>query len=124
MANLLIVDDSGLTRSWMRAILETEGHHIAEAGNGREALTKATEDNFDLIVTDINMPELNGVELISRLRDRDADQPKILAVSAGADDLPSDIGLQAGQAIGADAILYFPCRASELVKAVGDLVSP
>jgi CheY-like chemotaxis protein len=124
MANLLIVDDLDMKRLWMRGILEAGGHGVVEAENGRDALAKAERGGFDIVITDINMPEMNGVELIHRLREQAASTPKILAISAGTDTLPSDVGLQAGHAVGADAILYMPCRPAELLQAIDALLRP
>ena len=124
MANLLIVDDFDTKRLWMRAILESDGHTVSEAENGRDALALIGKGAFDLIVTDINMPEMDGVALIHELRARGAAKPKILAISAGTADVSSDVGLQAGQAVGADAILYMPCRPTEFAQAIRTLLAP
>ncbi len=123
MAHLLIVDDFDTKRLWMRAILEADGHTVAEAENGRDALSLIDKGAFDLIVTDINMPEMDGVALIHELRARGTSPAKILAISAGTADVSSDVGLQAGQAVGADAILYMPCRPTELAQAIRTLLA-
>ena len=122
MANLLIVDDFDTKRFWMRSILEAHGHAVVEAENGRDALAEVERATFDIVITDINMPEMNGLELIHHLRNRTAPNPRILAISAGTEELPSDVGLQAGHAIGADAILYMPCRPAEFLQAIGALL--
>ena len=123
MANLLIVDDVDTKRLWMRAILEANGHVVTEAENGHDALAKVARGAFEIVITDINMPEMNGVELIHNLRDGTASTLKILAISAGSDVLSSDVSLQAGQAVGADAILYMPCRPAEFLQAIAALLT-
>ncbi len=118
---MLIVDDVPAKRLWMRALLEGAGHQVVEAENGLQALEKIRTGSFSVVVTDINMPEMNGIELIHRLRDEAPSELRILAVSAGTSDVPSDIGLQGGQAVGADAILYMPCSPAEFLEAVARL---
>lgn len=122
MAKLLIVDDFDTKRLWMREILEANGHDIQEAEGGRDALVRSAQASFDLVITDINMPEMNGVELIRLLRDTAQSKLKILAISAGSATLSSDASLLAGRAVGADAILYMPCRPAEFLKIVSDLL--
>jgi two-component system chemotaxis response regulator CheY len=66
MKNVLVVEDSKAIRSMMRVSFEETGGFIAvEAGNGFEALKTLPTRRFDLIITDINMPDINGLELIS-----------------------------------------------------------
>lgn len=69
MKNVLIVEDSKAIRSVIRIALEEAGDFFAaEANNGFEALKMLPSRRFDLIITDINMPDINGLELISYLR--------------------------------------------------------
>lgn len=66
MANILIIDDSEMVRSQLRADLETEGYKVFEAGNGIEglaALDGANKYNIDLIFCDVNMPEMDGLTM-------------------------------------------------------------
>lgn len=66
MKSILIVEDSGTARSLIRSVLEEmESIEIVEAGSGFEALRLLPSRSFDLIVTDINMPDINGLELIN-----------------------------------------------------------
>jgi two-component system chemotaxis response regulator CheY len=69
MIQILVVDDSNLMRRYVGRTLEMTGIDlcIREAANGREAMEKAREVRPDLIITDLNMPEMNGEELISRV---------------------------------------------------------
>jgi CheY-like chemotaxis protein len=68
MASILIVDDEPDVRFMIRLILEHAGHQVTEAANGAMALQRIQEKLPDLIVTDIMMPVMNGVEFIARLR--------------------------------------------------------
>ena len=60
MANILVIDDERSIRSLLRAVLESENHHVLEASNGRVGLELYRERSFDLIITDLTMPEMEG----------------------------------------------------------------
>lgn len=82
---ILLVDDSRLMRRYVARTLEMTGigADINEAGNGREAMDKAHRIRPDLIITDLNMPEMNGEELVARLTaDPDLSRVPVLILSA------------------------------------------
>ncbi|MFY9553907.1 MAG: response regulator [Blastocatellia bacterium] len=68
MAKLLVVEDTAETRTLMKTILELAGFKVVLAADGREGLELALAESPDLIITDIAMPHLNGIEMIQRLR--------------------------------------------------------
>lgn len=68
MAKILVVDDCRFTVQIISKILENNGFEVIKAFNGNEALAQFKQHEFDLLLTDLNMPELNGVELITHLR--------------------------------------------------------
>lgn len=68
MARILAVDDSRSIRDMISAILTAEGHEVVSAEDGVDALDKARHDVFDMVLSDINMPNMNGISLISKLR--------------------------------------------------------
>jgi len=68
MAKILAVDDSKSMRQMVSMSLKSAGHDVTEAEDGAMALDIAKKQGFDLIVTDINMPNMNGIELITALR--------------------------------------------------------
>jgi CheY-like chemotaxis protein len=68
MAHILVVDDQTQIRSLLRTLLESIGHEVIEAGNGREGLCHYRTARPDLIITDMQVPDMNGVEMIKRLR--------------------------------------------------------
>ena len=68
MAHILVVDDSTTMRQMVSFTLTSASHSTTEAGNGVEALKIAQDDKFDLVIADVNMPEMNGIELIKALR--------------------------------------------------------
>lgn len=68
MAKILAVDDSKSMRQMVTMSLKSAGHDVTEAEDGAMALDIAKKQQFDLVVTDINMPNMNGIELIQALR--------------------------------------------------------
>jgi two-component system chemotaxis response regulator CheY len=68
MATILTVDDSPSIRQMIKVVLEPGGHTVVEAGDGAQGLEKAKAAKPDLVITDLNMPVMNGLELIRALR--------------------------------------------------------
>ena len=75
---VLLVDDNDTLRRALRRILSAEGHEVVEAANGREAIERTEACDFDLIVSDVCMPDMDGVELLRAIHERDADLPVLL----------------------------------------------
>ena len=71
MPNVLIIDDSATTRMFYRATLESAGFAVDEAANGLEGLEKTMLAPFDLVIVDINMPKMDGLEFLAELRRRE-----------------------------------------------------
>jgi two-component system chemotaxis sensor kinase CheA len=94
---LLVVDDSVTTRALMQAILESAGFNVQTAADGRFAMEKLDQGRFDLVVTDVDMPRLNGFGLTEAIRksDRLAQTPVILVTARGTDEDKAR-GIQAG----------------------------
>lgn len=68
MATILAVDDSSSMRQMVSFTLKSDGHDVTEAEDGVVALNTAKSKNFDLVLTDVNMPNMDGITLISELR--------------------------------------------------------
>jgi two-component system chemotaxis response regulator CheY len=119
---ILIVEDSPTMRSLLTSSLEElEGAvKIVEVGSGFEALRHLPRERFDLIVTDINMPDINGLELVSFVKrdPRYRNTPLVIVSSEG-----SERDREKGLALGADAYLVKPFAAEELQRLVLDLLS-
>jgi len=79
---ILLIDDDPLARNILRQILELDGHMVVDAANGAVAMQRWSEQPADLIVTDILMPEKDGLEVIRELR-RQCPQLKVIAVDHG-----------------------------------------
>jgi len=69
MRKILIVDDEPGIRNFLKILLQEDGFFVKEANNGLEALVELRSHHFDLMVTDINMPQMNGIELITKIHE-------------------------------------------------------
>lgn len=72
MAKILTVDDSASMRAMVTFTLSEQGHEVAEAENGQVGLEVAKSQQFDLVISDVNMPIMDGIELITHLRQEPA----------------------------------------------------
>ena len=83
MANILIIDDEKAIRKTLSEILSYEGYKIDEAGDGEEGLKKFTEKTYDVVLCDIKMPKLDGIEFLERSKEINADVPVIMISGHG-----------------------------------------
>jgi len=123
MKNVLIVEDSKAIRSMIRVSLEEEGNFFAtEAGNGFEALKILPSRPFDLIITDINMPDINGLELIGFVKSNPAYRGIPLIIVSTE---KSEEDKKRGIALGAFGYVVKPFKKDDLMtlvkKAVGGI---
>ncbi len=116
MARILIIDDEELARFTVRDILEGQEHEVEEAANGQEGVDLHASKPFDLVITDIIMPEKEGVETIIELR-KDNPDLKIIAISGGGRTRNMDF-LQLAKKYGADKVLAKPFTEDALVECV------
>ena len=122
MARILVVDDETLVRRTLRAILERAGHVVDEADNGATAMKVFAAETPDLVITDIVMPDREGVETIGDLRRANPDLP-IIAISGGGS-IGEDFFLTLAAQFGANATLSKPIRQADLLKTVEDCLRP
>ena len=95
--SVLVVDDAPTVRLYHGSILRAAGFDIAEAGNGFEALEMALNASFDLMIVDVNMPQMDGHSLVTRLRSCDvAMSCPIIMISTEAGDIDGDTAYRAG----------------------------
>lgn len=83
MAKILIIDDEPLVLAYLRKRLESNRHEVSELASGVDASRIQRERSFELVITDIFMPDEDGLQTITRLRGEDPDLP-IIAMSGGA----------------------------------------
>lgn len=122
MKTILIVEDSATTRALIRAIIDELGEfETVEAGSGFEALKMLPQMEYDLIVTDINMPDINGLELINFVRNNPRyNHLPIIIVSTER----SEEDKKRGMALGATAYVTKPFKSSELQEAIKKTLVP
>ena len=114
MKKILIIDDDGVLRQTIAAALETEGYSVAEASNGREGLNKALKGGFDLVVLDVVMPELGGLEVCRKLREAGRQVPVIVCSGKKKKEVDKVLGLE----LGGDDYLTKPFGTDELIARV------
>ena len=120
MARILIVDDTADMRELLKNIVELAGHQVVEAESGRAGLESFASQPADLVMTDIIMPDMDGNELIAKLR-AVAPKVKIVAVSGGG--RVRNLGvLQVAQKFGADRVLSKPFRKEDVLRVVDELL--
>ncbi len=112
MARILIVDDEEMDRVLLSEILHQAGHEPRFAPNGRAALKIWKSSDIDLVITDIVMPELNGLELLESLREEDP-WARVIAISG-----TSAKKLNEAARAGALAILTKPIDPQELLQEI------
>jgi two-component system chemotaxis response regulator CheY len=112
---VLTVDDSASVRQLIRMTLVEAGYQVVEAGDGREGLAKAQATPADAVITDINMPNMNGIELVAALRKLATyNGVPIVCLTTESDD---DIK-QAARAAGASGWITKPFRPEQLLGVV------
>lgn len=122
MTKILLVDDEVALREGLREILEMAGYAVIEAGNGREALAAFAREGADLVITDVVMPDMDGVDLVSALR---AERTiPILSMSGGSRVVSARFGLDSSLLAGANACLNKPFSRQQLLDAVAALLGP
>jgi two-component system chemotaxis response regulator CheY len=122
MSRVLVVEDSAAMRSFVRAALESEGDsasdgpiEVVEASSGFEALRLLPRGPYDCVVTDINMPDINGLELVNFIRKSEHHRnTPLIIISTQA----SERDKLRGIALGADSYLAKPFEADDLRKLV------
>lgn len=120
-ASILIIDDDAAVSRTLSLILTRAGYQVSTVTSGRKGLELLLHDGFDLVLTDIIMPELDGIEAIRRIR---TDHPglRIIAMSGGGQIDKADF-LHMAEALGADRVLEKPVRSTQLLEVVSAALS-
>jgi len=121
MKRILIVDDDDQFRTMLRRVLEKEGYQVFEASDGRQGLSSFRNLRTDLVITDIIMPEKEGVETIAALR-KEFPSVKIIAVSGGGRNAPGDYLMLANK-LGAKVTMEKPLDRATLLQEVRQLTA-
>jgi len=120
MGRILIVDDSGLIRSVASDAVKEAGHEVAVAENGQEGLDKIKSEKFDLVFSDVNMPIMDGLEMVEKIK---ADEnykylPIIMLTTESNPDLKAK-----GQALGVKAWMLKPFNKNKFFMVVKKILA-
>ncbi|MBI5235776.1 MAG: response regulator [Deltaproteobacteria bacterium] len=116
---VLIIDDCDMTRRLLSYIVRANGYKIMSATNGFEALEIMASNQIDLVITDLNMPQMDGLELTRNLRAGEAyhEIPIIMVTTEGGDD-----NIKTGMTAGVSAYLVKPFSAQKLLYEMSKLI--
>ena len=121
MATILIVDDDEMIRATVRKILEKDGHVSEEAANGAEALISLDREEPEVLISDIYMPEMDGIEFLIRVRESHP-ALKIIAMSGGGY-LGADDVLEMAGRLGAHAVLSKPFTIDDVRETLQEVLA-
>ena len=114
--SILVVDDEAEMRDVVSRVLMDAGHRVTTAADGQEAIARMGVETFDLVLTDVIMPEKDGMQVITAARKK-LPQVKIVAMSGGGH-IPRDQYLRIATGLGAHAILEKPFSSRELIDTI------
>lgn len=119
MARIMIVDDVASMRQIMRALLENAGHRVTEAASAPEAVDLAKVKRNHLVITDVNMPGMSGLELIGALRSVSgyANTPVLICANDSADE-----NIQKARDLGASGWVAKPFKPENLIGVVNQVL--
>jgi len=112
VTTILVVDDEAYIRQLLQRILEVEGYNVVTAASGQEAVDKVSSGNINLVLLDIIMPGMDGIQTLELIREK-SDIPVIMVTGIG--DLPS---LSTSLVLGADDYIRKPFRSKELIARI------
>ena len=121
MASILLIDDDDTLRMVIAEVLRLSGHTVSEAVNGKSGLNLYLAHKHDLVITDIVMPDMDGLELIKALQHA-APRQRIIAIS-GNIELSEPLYLPLAQRMGVQRALAKPVKAEVLLQAVAEVLA-
>ena len=117
MAHILIVDDDEEIRILLSEILRQAGHTVLTANNGQTGLETIKTKNIDLVITDIFMPEMDGIDLLVSILNTYPNS-KIIAISGGHKAMNAQLTLKMAQSFGAVDVITKPFQANVLINKI------
>jgi DNA-binding response OmpR family regulator len=120
MTNVLVIDDDDDVRNFLINLLSRRNYSVTGASNGERGIASLADSDVGLVITDIVMPDMEGLETIKRIREIQPDMP-IIAISGGGS---SEVDyLKFAQRFGANAVLAKPFDPAELLEIVAELLT-
>ena len=118
---ILLVDDSASVRTVAGIALRGAGYEVVEAANGQEGLSRLNGERIHLIISDVNMPVMNGIEFVKKVRQHPTSKftPVVMLTTEGQDEMK-----QLGKEAGAKAWIVKPFNPPQLLDVVSKLVLP
>ncbi len=119
MHTILAVDDSASMRQMVNFTLRNAGYEVVEAVDGQDAFDKADSHSFALVLTDQNMPRMDGIALTKKLREKEKFKttPILILTTESSDQMK-----QAGRAAGATGWLVKPFDPTKLIEVIGKVI--
>ncbi len=121
-AAILVVDDDPAVCRMLKLALEIDGHEVTTISHAREAMAFLESNTMDLVVTDLVMPDVEGIEIIMRVSQSHPEVP-IIAISGEGADGPEEY-LAIARLLGAHRTLSKPFDCRQLIQVVGELLAP
>lgn len=118
---ILVIDDDEQMRTLLRQVIEWAGYEVFEAGDGREGMLKQRQYKADLVITDLIMPEQEGLETITTLK-QEFPGVRIIAISGGGRIGP-EAYLPAAKELGADRVFSKPFDIKDLADTIKELLN-
>lgn len=122
MSRILLVEDDSSIRELLEITLTRAGHTVVTAGNGREGLARFRPGAFDLLITDLVMPEKEGIEMLRELHGKDPAM-KAMAMSGGGKFGAAETYLRLASLLGTKTILTKPFTPDEFLATVNGVLS-
>ena len=119
--HILVIDDEPQIRAVARRVLEREGHTVVEAADGREAIALIESQAFHVVLTDVYMPNVDGISLLRHLR-KAGGSMRIVAMSGAAFAGGTDL-LETAKRLGASQVLPKPFTPDQLLAAIRDVTA-
>ncbi|MBF0283863.1 MAG: response regulator [Magnetococcales bacterium] len=122
VARILVIDDDPTVRELLRMVLEAEGHRVVEASDGQMGVDLYCNVPPDLIITDINMPRMDGIEVIAEVKNR-SPHAKIIVMSSGGKGLDAQFTLAVAADFGVRDAIAKPFTSLEVLAAVREMLA-
>jgi CheY-like chemotaxis protein len=122
MAQILVIEDDKQFREMLAQMLEQAGHQVETAANGILGMAQFRQSPPDLVITDILMPEKDGIDVIIEMK-REQDDIRIIAISGGRRNITPQFNLDSAGLIGVRQTLTKPFNRQQLLQAIQDALT-